>query len=209
MGPGNICWCKGQTGTQRWRWIRQQAILCGTFCTGLQIKWKLWGLMEGSEQELVSGSGLNVLCSLSRCHCLGFMNFACTMFIYFLSYRIPKGKTKQGSRFFEEAVAVGKGRVHNEWHVVDAMTYFVNEGWVDKALPVIWLWASIPIFSSAIVLCQLEWLPPHFLPCPHDPHLARLGSNPTIFFKPLIFWASTWQWSHLLWAANTSGLDIL
>ena len=84
--------------------------------------------MEGSEQELASGSGLNVLCSLSRCHCLGFMNFACTTFIYFLSYRIPKGKTKQGSRFFEEAVAVGKGRVHNDWHVVDATTYLVNEG---------------------------------------------------------------------------------
>lgn len=71
---------------------------------------------------MASGSSLNVLCSLSQCHCLGFMNFTCIRFIYFLSYRIPKGKTKQGSRFFEEATAAGKGRVHNEWHVAGTTT---------------------------------------------------------------------------------------
>ena len=67
MGLGNICWCKGQTGTWRWRWIRQQAILSGTFCTGLQIKWKPWGLMEGSEQELWNGFWQQPQCAL-LCH---------------------------------------------------------------------------------------------------------------------------------------------
>lgn len=67
MGLGNICWCKGQTGTWRRRWIRQQAILSGTFCTGLQIKWKPWGLMEGSEQELWNGFWQQPQCAL-LCH---------------------------------------------------------------------------------------------------------------------------------------------
>lgn len=50
------------------------------------------------------------------------MNFSCTGFIYFLSYRIPKGKTKQSSRFFEKVVGARKGRAHDEWHLVGAMT---------------------------------------------------------------------------------------
>ena len=61
---------------------------------------------------MAPGNRLSVLCSLSQCHCLRFINFACTRFIYFLSYRISKDKTNQASRFFAEAAAEGKGRVH-------------------------------------------------------------------------------------------------
>lgn len=64
----------------------------------------------------------SVCSALSRCHSLGFMNFSCTRFIYFLSYRIPKGKTKQSSRFFEKVVGVRKGRAHDAWHLVGATT---------------------------------------------------------------------------------------
>lgn len=64
----------------------------------------------------------SVCSALSRCHSLGFMNFSCTRFIYFLSYRIPKGKTKPSSRFFEKVVGARKKRVHDEWHLVGAMT---------------------------------------------------------------------------------------
>lgn len=64
----------------------------------------------------------SVCSALSRCHSLGFMNFSCTRFIYFLSYRIPKGKTKQSSRFFEKVVGARKGRAHDAWHLAGATT---------------------------------------------------------------------------------------
>lgn len=62
---------------------------------------------------MTPGSSLTMLCSLSQCHCLRFINFSCTRFIYFLRYRILKDKTNKGSRFFVEVGAVEKGRVPN------------------------------------------------------------------------------------------------
>lgn len=108
----NICWCKGQTETRRWRWIRQQIILCGTFCAGLQIKWKWWGLMKGSEQELWNGSWQQPESTLHSVMMPlpGTYEFCLYKIYYFLlNYRIPKHKTNQGPKIFVEMVASEKG----------------------------------------------------------------------------------------------------
>lgn len=79
------------------KWLLAAASVCSALCHNA-IVWDLWIL-------LVLG-----------------------LFIYFFKrYRIPKDKTKQGSRFFEEAVMERKGRVHNEWHAVGARTYLVKD----------------------------------------------------------------------------------
>lgn len=59
---------------------------------------------------MAPGSRLHMLCSLSQCHCLGFMNFACPKFIYLLSSRIPK---ESGFKVLCKSSSGGKGRIHN------------------------------------------------------------------------------------------------